>query len=232
MVRADPEAVAVAAQGHIERSAERAIEESGQFRIALAGGSSPRTLYQRLAQSEHIDWPRWHVFFGDERAVPPDDEHSNFRMARESLLQHVPIVPANIHRMQGELSPAEAARRYAGELGAQPLDLVLLGMGDDGHTASLFPGDPALDERHERVAASRAPVPPQARITLTFVALSEAHEVLLLVTGASKAERLRQVLAEIDSRTPELPIARVSPRGRFWFYLDRAAASALGDRPC
>jgi 6-phosphogluconolactonase len=213
---------------HVEQAARRAIGQRGQFRIALAGGSTPRRLYELLAErAESIDWEHWRVFFGDERAVPPDDLKSNFRMAHEALLSKVPLAEFGVHRMRGELPPERAAELYESELGDAPLDLVLLGMGDDGHTASLFPGDSALEETVRRVVPGNAPVEPRQRITLTLRALSEAREVVFLVSGASKSSRVAQVLAEIESGQPGVVAARVRPREKLWFYLDRDAASAL-----
>src|ERR1700682_478333 len=145
----DPQSLAEAAARHVVERAQAAIRERGRFSIALSGGSTPRDLHLRLASPplrDQIDWARVHVFFGDERCVPPDDERSNFRMADETLLSKVPVPRAQIHRMRGELPPEEAAADYERQprqfFAADPprLDLILLGMGDNGHTASLFPG--------------------------------------------------------------------------------------------
>ena len=143
----DPRAVAEAAARFVASSIQSAIASSGQCRIALAGGSTPRMMYERLSEPDlasEIGWSDLHVFFGDERMVPPVDAFSNYRMAKEALFDRVPIVPENVHRIRGELDPNVAADEYAAELGTDPLDIVLLGMGDDGHVASLFPGSTEL----------------------------------------------------------------------------------------
>ena len=228
---ADADAVASAAAEHLAESARRASAERGKFRVALSGGSTPRLLYQRLALpalGAAIDWRRWEIFFSDERSVPPDHPDSNYRMANVAWFARVPLPASNLHRIVGELDPAEAAARYAIELGEQPLDLALLGIGEDGHTASLFPGTAALDERERRVVAVTSPVPPPHRVSLTLRALNEARAVLFLVTGAAKSQRLAQVLAEraggAGADEGLLPAARVRPRtGVVHFYVDQAA---------
>jgi 6-phosphogluconolactonase len=228
---ADPDAVASAAAEHLAESARRASAERGKFRVALSGGNTPRLLYQRLALpalGAAVDWSRWEIFFSDERCVPPDHPDSNYRMANDAWFARVPLPASNVHRIAGELDPAEAAARYAVELGEHPLDLVLLGIGEDGHTASLFPGNAALAEREQRVVAVTSPVPPPQRISLSFRALNEARAALFLVTGASKSQRLAEVLAERVSAAGAgeglLPAARVKPRtGVVHFYVDQAA---------
>jgi 6-phosphogluconolactonase len=186
----DAEGVALAA-------AER-IEAVGCGRIGLAGGSTPRRLYALLAARNRMDWARVHVYWSDERAVPPDDPASNYRMAREALLDRVPIPPAQVHRIPTELPPDAAAAAYARTLreafpaSAPHFDVLLLGMGADGHTASLFPGALAIHEETRWVVATEAPVAPHARITLTPPALC-ADLTLVLATGAEKAEALRAV---------------------------------------
>jgi 6-phosphogluconolactonase len=158
----DPAALADAAARHVVEQARAAIDARGRFSLTLSGGSTPRELHLRLASpplKDQVDWPNVHIFFGDERCVPPDDPQSNYRMAHETLLSKVPIRPENVHRMRGELPPEEAAQAYEAELKAffgseQPrLDLVLLGMGDNGHTASLFPGLSAVHEQRRWVVA-------------------------------------------------------------------------------
>jgi 6-phosphogluconolactonase len=160
--------------------------------------------------------------------VPRTDAASNFRMASEALLGRVPIPPSNVHRVEGELPPVEAAMRYEAVLGDAPLDLVLLGMGDDGHVASLFPGGPELASSDRRVVTSRAPVAPHDRVSLALSVICDARVVALLVTGAAKAARLREVHDERARGEPRLPAARVAPQGGglHWF-LDAAAASLL-----
>jgi len=231
----DADTLAAAAADDLAESARRACAERGRFRVALAGGNTPRLLYTRLASPElgaGIDWRRWHVFFGDERGVPPDHAASNYRMAAEALLSRVPLPEANVHRIRGELSAETAALEYEAELGDVPLDVVLLGMGDDGHTASLFPGTSALDERQRRVVPVTSPAAPHQRISLTFRALNEARRAVFLVTGAGKAERLTQVLAQRADGAADpatlLPSARVRPHtGIVDFYADHAAAARL-----
>jgi 6-phosphogluconolactonase len=236
----DPHALADAAARHIAESAQAAIDARGRFSIALSGGSTPRDLHARLASPplvDQIDWSRVHVFFGDERCVPPDDEGSNFRMADETLLSKVPIPKQHIHRMRGELPPAEAAEDYARQLreffGNEPprLDLILLGMGDNGHTASLFPGLTAVHEQHRWVVAEYVEEVGMWRITLTPVVLNLAREVLFLVAGAAKAHMLRQVL-EGPHQPDERPaqIVRPVPGDVIWL-VDAAAAAELSTPP-
>lgn len=225
----DADAVAAAAAEHLAEAARRASAERGRFRVALSGGNTPRLLYQRLALPElgpAMDWRRWEIFFSDERSVLPDDPQSNYRMVNEAWFSRVPLVASNVHRIQGELDSADAAARYEIELGDPPLDLVLLGMGEDGHTASLFPGTSALAERERRVVAAKSPVPPLDRVSMTLRALNEARTVVFLVTGAGKANRLAQVLAEraVPPSPDALPASRVRPRsGTVHFYVDQAA---------
>src|ERR1051326_6588109 len=158
----DAAALADAAARHIVGLGQAAIDARGAFSIALSGGSTPRELHRRLANAplvSQLDWPRVHVFFGDERCVPPDHPDSNYRMASETLLSHVPVLDAHVHRMRGEIPPEEGAVEYEQELraffaGEPPrLDLILLGMGDNGHTASLFPGLQAVHEQTRWVVA-------------------------------------------------------------------------------
>ncbi len=184
--------------------------------MALAGGSTPRRFYEKLAGSE-FPWSESDVFFGDERCVPPDHPASNYRMASEALLSKV---PARVHRIQGETCAAAA---YESELsqvfgpGLPDFDLALLGLGDDGHTASLFPGDPALDVTDARVALVRRP--DYARLTLTLPVLSAARVALFLVSGESKREALKRLIAGDD-----IPAARVKAR-RIVIIADEAAAA-------
>ena len=180
-----------------------AVRGAGTCSIVLSGGSTPRTLYRLLASEfrTQIPWAHVQVFWGDERYVPAEDPRSNYRMAKETLLDHVPCPPANIHPMPTNYRSADvAARDYELTLrthfvGEWPrFDLVLLGIGDDGHTASLFPGSLALAERTRWVVAARAPVDPHVRLTLTLPALSRAASVYVLVAGATKADALGHVL--------------------------------------
>jgi 6-phosphogluconolactonase len=235
-VRDDAAGVAAAAADWIVEIAGAAIAEGGRFRIALAGGSTPRTLYQVLAAAPHrerTDWRHWEVFFGDERAGPPDDPANNCRMARAALLDLVPIRPELIHRMEAERADLDAAAaEYSSILastcppaspGSAPrLDCVLLGLGENGHTASLFPGDPALQVRDRWAVRSRADYAPFDRITVTYPVLNAAAHVTFLVTGLAKGEALRGV---VDGRVPAAGVR--PPDGKLRWFLDTAAADSL-----
>lgn len=226
----DPEALARVAASEIAR---RAAAAPGRFSLALAGGSTPRRTYELLAAAprrEEVPWARVEVFFGDERCVPPDSPDSNYGMARRALLDLVPVPASSVHRIRGEEpDPEGAAAAYEEELrsalGAGGLDLALLGMGPDGHVASLFPGSDALAETRRLARAVVAPASPARRITLTLPALAASGAVIFLVAGAEKAERVAEVLG---GRAPWLPAARVHPAGgdALWL-LDAAAASRL-----
>ncbi len=204
------------------------VADRKRCRLALAGGSSPRPVYERLAAAAGIDWGKVHVFWGDERSVPPDHEASNYGMAQRALLSKVAIPSGNVHRILGEKPPGEAARLYAREVGDEPMDVTLLGMGDDGHTASIFPDTPDLDTA-ERVVATRSPNPPPDRVSMTLRALSDSRSVLFLVGGASKANRVAEVFDQIASGRRELPAARVAPRGELVWLMDAAAAARLDE---
>jgi 6-phosphogluconolactonase len=215
----------------------QALRTAGACSIALAGGNTPRTLYRLLASEyrTRFSWPDVQVFWGDERYVPPDDVRSNYRMARETLLDHVPCPPANIHPIPTHFPTADvAARDYEQTLrrhfiaGWPRFDLVLLGIGDDGHTASLFPGSLALAEKTRWVVAARAPVEPHVRVTLTLPALTRAAAVYILAAGATKADALRHVL-EGPGDWIKYPAAalRLGAESVIW-WADRDAA-ALAD---
>jgi 6-phosphogluconolactonase len=229
-----PEELAEAAARAFVQAAAKAIDERGRFAVALAGGSTPEATYGVLARDHagDVDWPNVHVFFGDERTVPPDHEDSNYRMARESLLDLVPV--GSVHRMRGELPPDEAAAAYEEELkeffGETPpvLDLVMLGIGSDGHTASLFPETPALGVTDRLVVANPVPKLDTTRLTLTAPVLSAARAVNFLVAGEGKAEALRQIL-EGDADPRRYPAKLVRPPGGPTWFVDRAAARSLRD---
>ncbi len=217
-VHATPEEAAEALARVVCSLSADSIAARGRFTVALSGGSTPAALYRLLASpplADDIDWSRWHVFWGDERCVPPDHPDSNYGMARRTLLDHVPIPTVQVHRMVGEDPPQQAAEAYAAALADAlapdgRLDLALLGIGDDGHTASLFPGTAALDERERLVAASWAPQLDAYRITLTLPALNRARQVAVLATGADKADAVRRALEpRPGDATP--PIALVDP---------------------
>ena len=208
--------------------AREAVMKRKRFTLALAGGSTPRSVYAALAAepTEAVPWKDAFVFFGDERCVPPDDPASNFRMANETLLSKVGVSPDRVFRMRGEAADPDAeARRYEDVLRREApdgLDLVFLGMGDDGHTASLFPQSPALDERSRWVLPSQAPpgVVPAGRLTLTLPAIAAARRVVFLVTGAAKRDALLRVRRRLE---PLPPAARVGAREVTLWIVDVAA---------
>src|SRR5882762_1117570 len=233
---ADTNGLAESAAQLVVDAANEAAEARGRFMLCLAGGETPRATYERLARapfSARMPWDRTWFFFGDERAVAPDDTESNYRMAQEALLSRVPVAPTRVFRMRGEDGDAEAAAAaYAATLadafgtrrGELPrFDLVLLGLGVDGHTASLFPSSPVLREVFRSVAAvhvAAAKIP--QRLTLTFPVLNAAARVVFLVTGPEKAKIVRTVLSEHSG----LPAALVRPTdGELIWLTDRAAAA-------
>lgn len=200
------------------------------FTLALSGGGTPRTLYSLLAgpRAGELPWDALDFWFGDERCVPFGDKKANFEMASETLFAPARVDPARVHRMEGELPPEEAARRYEDALRARfdgrlpAFDLDLLGLGTDGHTASLFPGTAALEETARWVVPNEAPVEPRKRLTLTFPVHNASKRVLFLVAGADKAEAVKRAL-----KTGDVPAARVRPAGELVWILDEAAASKL-----
>jgi 6-phosphogluconolactonase len=215
-----------------------AREANGPFRVSLSGGSTPKTLYELLASPEFKDrfpWRNVSWFWGDERFVPYDDPESNYRMVREAMLAKAPVPRENIHPVPVDGSPEDAVRRYERTLQeaygattldpARPLfDLTLLGLGPDGHTASLLPGDPVLEER-ERWVAAVAHGRPEVRITMTYPAIDSSRRVAFLVTGREKAAILRT----IRSGTSHLPAARIRPVGELVWFVDQAAADQPAD---
>ncbi|MBZ5506840.1 MAG: 6-phosphogluconolactonase [Acidobacteriia bacterium] len=224
----------VAAQ-EFQRLAESAVKERGCFSVALSGGNTPRSVYSLLAeQYKTLPWDRIHIFFGDERHVPPEHPDSNFRMASESLLSRVPIPEQNVHRIHAELEAAAAAQEYEQQVREffhlmnidwPRFDLVFLGLGDDGHTASLFPGSAALSETSRRVAANWVEKFQCFRLTFTFPVLNHAAEVVFLVSGAAKAEILNDVLKPAPKK---YPAQSVHPEdGRLLWLADQDAASLL-----
>jgi 6-phosphogluconolactonase len=227
------ELLADAVARHIADCGTAAISARDRFTLALSGGSTPRAAYERLAaRPAQLDWRRTHVFWGDERCVPPDDPRSNYGMTTEALLDRVPIPKEQIHRIRGEAEPARAAAEYEQKLGelareTPALDLVLLGLGEDGHTASLFPGQPSVHETKHRVLAVLDPEGKLWRVTLTPPVLNAARQVTFVVAGASKAARLRQVIE--GAFTPSLlPAQTIRPSpGRLTWMVDEAAAGEL-----
>jgi len=224
---------------------EQAIQSNGRFIVALSGGSTPKTLYQVLATPEwkaRFDWSRTFFLFGDERCIPPDHPESNFKMADSTLFQPLHIPVDHICRMKGEYEdPTAAAREYEKqirELTECPapevprLDLILLGLGDDGHTASLFPGTAALQENNRIVTVGHAPIGITSRLTLTLGVLNHAAVVLFLVTGSGKAQIVRRVLEPESEEDRFLPATRISPAaGRLVWMLDQSAAQRLRKTP-
>lgn len=233
-----------AAEVFVSLSAD-AVRERRKFSVALSGGSTPQVLYRLLATppyASRVDWSNVHVFWGDERCVPPTDEQSNYRMAYEELLSKVRIPSANVHRIHGEEDPAQGAKQYNGELreffadvrganGWTRFDLMLLGMGDDGHTASLFPNNPILDEHEHAARAVWVEKFGMWRITLTSVAINASRHVRFLVSGAGKANTLKEVLHG-PSRPRELPAQIVRPvDGDIHWCVTQDAATALPTTP-
>lgn len=220
---------------------EQAIQSTGRCLIALSGGSTPRTLYQTIRTPEwntRFDWSRIVFLFGDDRCVAPEHSESNFGMAQAELFQPLRIAPDRIHRMKGEhQDPMAAAEDYERTLRdlthchppAFPrLDLILLGLGDDGHTASLFPGTAALQEQFKLVTVGRAPTGITHRLTFTLGVLNRAAVVLFMVTGSGKAGMVGRVIEPQSEADRSLPAAKVAPdSGRLVWMLDQAAAQQL-----
>ncbi len=219
--------------------AKISVEACGRFVVALSGGETPKSLYASLASGEFrskISWPRLHFFWGDERPVSPDDPASNYRMAFEALLSKAPVPEKNIHRVPAEHAPDVAAGRYEKEIrdffGLPDLawprfDLVLLGIGDDGHTASLFPDSDALRETRRLVVAPYVEKLRSHRITLTLPAFNRAANIFFLVEGKSKAAIVRDVLRPRPG-SKQLPAQHIDPQdGRVVWFLDQAAAALL-----
>lgn len=231
-----------AAAEYICEIAERAIKERGIFTFVLSGGTTPRLLYEELAREPYasrVDWQHTHLFWGDERCVPSDSPDSNFSLALQELISRVDVPPSNIHRIPATTGSAKAvAAEYektlreffqataAGDPSTSfpSFDLVLLGMGADGHTASLFPGDAALEERVSWVVAveGSSAFPPVRRITLTFPVINEAKCVLFLVSGSNKLKVLQEILN--NPHTGTYPAAHVQPLGKLLWFIDEGLA--------
>ncbi len=233
-----PQTLADAAVQRFASLAKSEIAARGRFSVALSGGSTPKAMFKLLASPQYCDaiaWDKVFVFWGDERFVPPDDEESNYRVAREILLDHVPLPAANIFPVPTVGStPTKAAQAYAETITAffnsEPprFGLILLGMGPDGHTASLFPGHPEPRAPGDAlvIAVHDSPKPPPDRISFTYRLINAAHHVLFLVGGADKAAAVQQVL-EGPRRVAELPSQGVQPEGTLEWLLDEAAAQEL-----
>lgn len=239
IISPDPAGSACRAAEEIIACIRQALEIQSSFSLVLSGGSTPKNVYSLLADGEHashVDWGRLLVFFGDERCVPPQHVESNYRMAREALLDKVPLPAENIHRIRGEELPAKAATIYQEELEEiYPLeslphfDLVLLGMGEDGHVASLFPGSPALLEKEHwfiMVEHNQPPPPLVRRVTAALPLINTARQVTFLVSGEKKSERVREVIYPETNRS--LPAQLVQPGSdRLLWLLDSQAALKL-----
>lgn len=233
----DKDALLHAAAQQFVRLAQDAVQDKGRFDVALAGGSTPKPLYALLASEayrDQVDWSQVRVFWGDERCVPPDNEASNYHMAWQAMLNHVPIPDSHVHRMRGEMEPTTAAFAYEqvlesvfGEDLTPRFDLIHLGMGDDGHTASLFPNTPALDETEKFVVAHYVGKLDAWRITLTPRTLNHAANISFLVSGAGKAAVLQAVLNG-PSRPQHYPSQLVQPvDGVLRWLVDQDAAAQL-----
>ena len=235
IVSADIDELGRTAAEEFARIAGAATARAGRFAVALSGGNTPRALHTALAGAEfrsRISWDTVHFFWGDERVVPADHPDSNYRMAYETLMSKVPVPQQNIHRVETERGAQGAAEAYEKTLreffarsvgGAPRFDLILLGVGDDGHTASLFPGSPALREEKRWVVATHVEKLKSERVTFTLPVLNAAANVIFLVSGKAKAKPAH------DTRSPDsdLPAAQVRPAGRLLWVFDRAAASQL-----
>lgn len=219
----DATALCQRAAGAIARVAAEAIARRGAFRIVLTGGSTPREVY-RLLRDATSDWARWHVYIGDERCVPAGHAERNDAMARAAWLAHVPVPESQIHMMPAELGPEEGARRYADIIaGVDRFDLVLLGLGEDGHVASLFPGNAARELKQDVVPVRHSPKPPPERISLSAARLTRSEQVFFLVAGPAKREALA---AWIGGKS--IPAADVTPASGLDIFAD---GSALPDIP-
>ena len=240
-IHRDSQAWAEAAAEFVSEVGKDAVRTNGRFLIALSGGTTPETLYRALtspAFADRFDWSRTTFFFSDERCVPLDDPRSNYALAKKSLFTPLNIMPSQVYRMAGESSnPQAAAFEYEQQLrlatktssSNQPsLDLVLLGLGEDGHTASLFPGATILRDHQRVIAATQSPKDPPNRLTMTLAAINRASVILFLVTGIGKAGVVRAILDPRTEAERQLPAALVSPEeGRLIWFLDRAAAAEL-----
>jgi len=237
-----PQELFATAAEEVVRTANEAVAQRGRFTIALSGGSTPKNLYNLLATNARtaLPWDRMFFFWGDERHVPPTDPDSNYRMADETMLSKIPVAAGNVFRIAAENPDAAAAaaayeqalrKFFAVGPGQFPrFDLILLGMGPDGHTASLFPGTAALQEKSRLVVANWVEKLKASRISLTLPVLNAAYCVTFLVSGTDKAAVLRTVLEE-NAPTEQYPSKLVKPSdGKLIWLLDRAAASALSNK--
>jgi 6-phosphogluconolactonase len=230
------EELALATAERMAESLAHAIKERGTGSLVLSGGETPRRAYEHLGSqplSASLDWNLVHLYFGDERMVPPNHADSNYGMARRELIDRVPIPHKNVHRMKGELTPEKAAEEYDADLqqtyGEEipRFDCILLGIGDDGHTASLFPGTDALNERKKRVTHLFVPRLNAWRVTLTFPVINNAREIIFLAEGRKKASIIRKVI-EHSAPSPALPSSMIRPYdGELHWMLETEAASGI-----
>lgn len=235
-ISAEAEALASACAAFIAEQAEASIQGRGQFNIALSGGHTPADTYLQLSLPPHadlIDWSKVHVFWSDDRCVPPNSPESNYRLANETLLQRVPLPAENIHRMRGELAPQEAAAQARQDLedhfGEQwpSFDLVLLGLGEDGHTASLFPDTEALTEIGKSVVANHVTRLDAWRLTFTYPLINKARQIVFLTEGEAKAQMVKEVANE---RNPQRPASKINPvAGELHWFIDQAAGQLVCD---
>lgn len=225
-VVAEPTDLAEPAAGWLVREIGAAIAERGDCSLALSGGRTPEPVYRELAQAADLDWSRVRIYFGDERAVPPDHPDSNYRLAWQALLSRVPVPAAQIHRLEAERSDRDAAAGEYQHLLPARLDILLLGLGPDGHVASLFPGSPALAERERLVLPVTGAKPPAHRLTITPPVIEAARRVIVIAAGGDKAAVVARAL-EGPLAPRELP-AQLARRGTW--IIDRAAAARLPAR--
>ena len=237
----DSQTWAAAAAELVQAVGQAAVRANGQFLIALSGGTTPETLYRTLtspAFADRFDWSRTTFFFSDERGVPPDDPRSNYALANSTLFAPLNIMPSQVYRMAGESrDPQAAAHEYEQQLrratntapSSRPtLDLILLGLGEDGHTASLFPGSPALLDDQNLITVTQSPKDPPTRLTMTLGVINQASVILFLVAGAGKAGVVRAILDPKTETERQLPASLVVPEeGRLIWLLDRVAAAGL-----
>lgn len=228
-ILADAQTLIEAATEQFVASARAAIAKRGVFYVALAGGSTPKGLYQKLATSpytEQLDWSRVHLFFGDERCVLPTHNDSNFKMASEAMIDHISIPQENVHRMPTEEGVApDVAIKYSRKMqevmGEQPFDLVLLGLGPDGHIASLFPDTAALDVTETKTTSLYVDKFDSWRVTMTYPTINAARQVIVFIAGEAKSD----IVKDITSGAVEgLPVQRLAPQGEYYWFMDAAAA--------
>ncbi|MDD2389107.1 MAG: 6-phosphogluconolactonase [Desulfobacterales bacterium] len=237
IIEKNPDAMAYAAARIFINAAEANIKDHGRFNVALSGGSTPRRMHVLLSEKPFgpaVQWKKIHIFWGDERCVPLDDPASNCGAARNDFLDRVPIPEANIHPMSADMDPAAAALFYQKALekhlprdadGFPVFDLIFLGIGIDGHIASLFPEDAALDETERWVVAARGGAPDVMRLTLTFPVLNRAKQIAFMISGKKKAKLVRTLFEEEGLL---FPAQRIQPiRGKLLWILDAEAASRL-----